>query len=53
VFENSKFTNRLYYEMATTKTFENVFNDADRLKIIRETFSVHIVLAFFATKERL
>ena len=47
VFSNAKFTCRLFDSMATMKTMETAFNDAEKLKIVRETFSVHIVLAYF------
>ena len=52
VTKNAKFTNRLIFEMADQTTMDRAFTDADKLAIIRETFSVHIILAYFCSEER-
>ena len=31
---------------------DRAFTDADKLAILRETFSVHIILAYFCSEER-
>lgn len=51
VFENAKFTKRLMFEMTNVKDIEQAGTSAPKwLKIVRDTFSVHIVLCFFTSR---
>ena len=50
-FMNAKFTRRLDHEMTTQTNLDKAQNDAERCKIIRDTFSIHLVLSFFGFYE--
>ena len=39
IFENAKFTKRLYHEMVSKRDIDMAQTDKDKLRIIRDTFS--------------
>jgi hypothetical protein len=51
VFENAKFTKRLHQQMIKSIDVDNMQSKADKLNVIREVFSMHIVLCFFTQKD--
>lgn len=52
VYENAKFTKRLFHEMTRLKDVETAHQPAQQLMCIRDVFSVHIVLCFFTREDR-
>ena len=47
IFENAKFTCRLFSEISTLDSMDKVNGTHDEFNLIRETFSVHVPLVFF------
>lgn len=47
IFENAKFTCRLFSEISTLESMDKVNGSFGENNLIRETFSVHVPLVFF------
>ena len=50
IFENAKFTCRLFSEISTLDSIDKVNGTHDEFNLIRETFSVHVPLVFFVKR---